>query len=408
VFSICAVLLAVAPGAMPPASEPSIFRSAEIRPLILRAQSPGGFESLPDPNAPNTFAPPGGTFGPGQPPPFQPNPAPFQPNPAPFQPNPAPFPSQPFNSPGMGDPFLQDPNAPQIQTPYNPYAGPTWSFGANGPQPYRYGWTSRYDFTYMPPEGATQGLGDIGITGLDTEWEYTTPFGPAWIYSFTQEYDKRWWDGPTSSRTGPPGLRRAGLPEDLYRFGWDFELASPGEGPWSYQIAFNPSINTDFEQSITRDAWNFDGRAILFYRSSPQLLWAFGAGYWDRVNDRIIPYAGVIYTPDDRWEFRLVFPEPRISYFLGTPNGHASWVYVRGEYHVEAYQVELEYLGAGGRREKMEIADWRLMLGLRKEFGNVSGFLEAGWVFDRQVDFLHETPGFDIDSGFITRAGIRY
>ncbi len=79
----------------------------------------------------------------------------------------------------------------------------------------------------------------------------------------------------------------------------------------------------------------------------------------------------------------------------------ATWLYLRGEYHVEAYQVQLDY-PVGDRREKMEIADQRLVLGLRGDIGSVSGFVEAGWVFDRQVDFLHGTPGFDIDSGFIT------
>ncbi len=316
-------------------------------------------------------------------------------------------PQQPF---GTYDPFLPQPGG--IQAPINPQGGGLpWAFGANGPQPYRFGWTHRIDYTLMPSESANRGVGNIGIDALDTEWEYTTPFGTAWIFSFTQEFDMRWLDGPRSSRTGPPLLFAAGFPEQLYRIGWDFELATPSNGPWSFQIGFNPSLNTSFETGPSRDAWNFDARAILFYQQSPQWMWAIGAGFWDRVEDMVIPYAGVIYTPDDRWEYRLVFPEPRISYFLGnTFNNAATWAYVRGEYHVEAYEIELDYgsYSAFEREEKMQMSDWRLMMGLRAETGSVSSFIEAGWVFNRQVEFLHGTPGFDIDSGFIGRVGIRY
>ncbi len=387
-------MLAAVLGA-PPAA-PTVYRPSESYLHVLRGQSP--VETLPDPNAPQTFAPPANAA------PVQNFSQPggmFPTSPQPFVPG--------FQQPG-GDPFLESPAQPGYQVPTNPYGGPLWSFGANGPQPYKFGWTTRVDHTFMPSASATQGLGSIGIQTLDTEAEYTTPLGPAWIYSFTQEFDIRWWDGPTSSRSAPPNLRDAGFSEQFYRIGWDFELASPGNMPFSYQLGFNPSINTDFEQSITRDAWNFDGRAILFYRPNTQWTFALGAGFWDRVDDMIIPYAGAIWTPDDRWEFRLVFPEPRISYFLGQSGGLSSWMYVRGEYHVEAYETELEYPqpGRGGYREKMQVSDWRALLGLRTDNGHFSSFIEGGIVFEREVELLHGTPGFDISSGFIGRVGIRY
>ncbi|MCC7422856.1 MAG: hypothetical protein IT428_21480 [Planctomycetaceae bacterium] len=386
---------------------------------VIRGQSPA-VADLPDSEAARPLAPRGAPARPlpgNVAPPASSNVAPFGgtgPAPItayqPYQPyQPAPgygIPS--YGSPQGGDPFLAPTDVPQYQVPVNPYGGPLWAFGTNGPQPYRYGWTTRADHTSMPSADASNGLGDIGINAVDLEAEYTTPLGPAWIYSFTQQFGMRWWDGPTSSRTGPGTLTNAGFSEQFYRIGWDFEVASPLNGPWSYQLAFNPSINSDFEQSITRDAWNFDGRAILFYRPNPQFMWALGAGFWDRVNDRIIPYAGVVWTPDDRWEFRLVFPEPRISFFLGTPHGVATWAYVRGEYHVEAYETELQYPFGGGYREKMEIKDWRLLVGIRKDTGRIGSFLEGGWVFDREVDFAHGTPDFDIKDGFILRAGIRY
>lgn len=350
----------------------------------VRGQNPNGqpyeefpyqYEEVPggsaptSPSAPSTVAPSGG--------------APV----TPYQ-----QPSQPY------DPFLgQAPVGPRPMPGHS--GGPT--FGANGPQPYRLGWTPRLSAGLLPDVSTERGLGNFGVFELDTALQKAErwPWCGA-IKSFTQEFNLRLWDGPEST----PGLATA-LPGQVFRFGWDFELATPANHPWSLQVGFNPSINSDFEDNLTSDAWNWDGRGILYFRPSPHLMWAFGAGYWDRVNDKVIPYAGFVWTPDDRWEWRILFPRSRVSYFLGTPWGFSSWLYARGEYHIEAYQIELETTGA---REKVEIEDWRILLGVRTDNGWVAGFLEAGWVFGRNVAFLHGTPGFDPTTGFIARAGLRF
>jgi hypothetical protein len=286
-----------------------------------------------------------------------------------------------------------------------PYSGMPqgYSFGVNGPQPYKFGWTSRYDLALMP-KAETDGplnFGQMGIFEFNSEWEYTTtldPVWPGWIFSHTPQFGLRTWDGPPTG-TSP------GLPGNVFRFGWDLELATPAAGGWSMQLGFTPAIASDFEQDLSSKAWNLDGRGILFYQYAPELMLAFGAAYWDRVNDRVVPYAGFVWMPNDRWEYRILFPQPRISYFLGNHDGFAKWVYVSGEYHVEAYEIELEPVGT---REQIELEDWRLMLGLRMEQFGVTAFVEGGWVFGRDVDFLYGTPGFDITSGFLGRIGLRY
>lgn len=305
-----------------------------------------------------------------------------------------------FGAPPMTyDPFL---GQPPVVGPY-PAVPQGYSFGTSGPQPYRFGWTSRYDMAFMP-KAATNGPGNFGHMGIfefNSEWEYTTPLtaDPAgWIFSSTPQFGLRSWDGPPTN-TFP------GLPGSVFRFGWDLELATPAVGAWSVQLGFNPAIASDFSRSLTSKAWNLDGRGILFYRYSPELMLALGAAYWDRVHDRVIPYAGAVWTPGDRWEFRLLFPQSRISYFLCNHDGFAKWLYVSGEYHVEAYEIALE--PAGGR-EQIELEDWRLMFGMRMEQWGVAMFVEGGWVFGRDVEFANGAPGFDITSGFLGRIGLRF
>jgi hypothetical protein len=114
---------------------------------------------------------------------------------------------------------------------------------------------------------------------------------------------------------------------------------------------------------------------------------------------------GVIYRPDPRWEYHLVFPEPSVSYYAGSLLGFQEWVYVRGEWNVEAYEIQLE---TTGQREKVELEDWRVFIGNRKTNGLVTIFLEAGWVFGRHVRYNNGTPGFDVSSGFVVQTGLTY
>lgn len=300
------------------------------------------------------------------------------------------------------DPFMSGQGA--IADPYGLGASGAYgmySFDGNGPQPYRYGWTARYDFGILPSEGTSGGNGDLTVFEHDLDLEYSAPVGPfGEVFSFTQEFDTRNYEGPNT----PVGSTTE-LPGSVFRIGWDLELAFNNMGPWSTQIAYNPSINSDFESGLSSDAWNHDARAILFHQWDPTWIWALGVGYWDRVDDYIIPYAGIIWTPDPRWEWRLVFPKPRISYHMGQFLGYDTWFYVRGEYHIESYEMEISSTGS---QEQVELKDWRILIGFRKRNAIYTQFFEAGWVLDREVDYAGATPDFDVSDGFIARTGIRF
>jgi hypothetical protein len=292
------------------------------------------------------------------------------------------------------DPFLSQ------QSPGSVPLNGSYQYGVNGPQPYRFGPQTRLDFGYIAPASATNGYGEVEAFEFDADMPITKPLSNGDVFTFTPQFDTRLFDGPSS----PPG--RPGFPNDLYRFGWDFSYAwKDPVGAWSGELAFNPSINSDFEKSLTIDSVNWDGRGIAFFQASPTLTVALGALYWDRVDDVILPYAGVIWLPDDRWEVRLVFPEPRVSYFIGHMWGKPTWVYARAEYDVEAYEVEVP----AGQQNQLQMSDWRLMFGARKEQGWGQTFLEAGWVFDRKVRYASAAaPGFDIGDAFVFRGGLRF
>lgn len=275
--------------------------------------------------------------------------------------------------------------------------------GINGPRPFQFGWTRKLDFAYLPEQGASRRgggvAGDLGIFEVNTEFRYTAPLPAQWIMSIAPQFNLRNWNGPSAPQPSPSSLSG-----EAYRFGLDLQLTSPTVGPFTAELGFNPSLNTDFAQSPGSDAFNLDGHGAIFVRASPRTLFVLGAMFWDRVDDFVLPYAGVVFTPNEYFEIRALFPQSEISMFLGTPWGVPQWLYVDGEYHVESYEIG----GAGAANRQVQLEDWRVMLGVRSDSGGVQSFLEGGWVFDRQVEFNRAGGDFDVSSGFIARFGVKF
>ena len=316
-----------------------------------------------------------------------------------------------FSPPLTSDPFLQ-PNAgfqPSPYAPYSPYgaypqapaAQGLTTYGTGGARPYRYGWKNAVDVSWLPggdvyPNGGGVN-GSMDIFGVDYRLGYTTPFIPGWILNWTNEFGYRNWSGPSGV---------VGLPSDLFRFGVDLEMETPQVGPYSISLGLTPSYNTDFDGSGS-DSFQLDGRGIFLMQLDQYWTLGLGAMYWDRVKGRVIPYAGLIYR-DDYWEWQLMFPEARVSLFLGNETFWSKWLYVRGEYHIEAYGIQ-NTLGGVAENNEVEIEDYRILIGLNMESSMYSWFFEGGWVLNRTVNFDNAaTPDFDLGSGFIGQIGLRY
>lgn len=308
-------------------------------------------------------------------------------------------------------------------------------YGATGPQPYRFGWSSRFDVGILPKARTSGGaFGHFEVFEFNSELRHTAPLPNQWIFSLAPQFNLRSWGGPGYTNPGAASpAPTAGLSGHAYRFGSDFQLTSPTVGAHTVELGFTPAYTSDFEDGGSSDAWLWDGRGAIFIRTNPQWLMVLGAMFWDRVNDQVLPYAGLVYTPNDWMEFRATFPKAEASFFLGTPWGVPQWLYFAGEYHVEAYEVEVsaqrraDPLGedvplvippnAAGvlvatrpASSQIELEDWRVLLGIRSEQGSMTSFLEAGWVFGRDVDLSRVAAprGFDISSGFIARFGVTY
>lgn len=275
-------------------------------------------------------------------------------------------------------------------------------YGANGAQPYRFGWSAKFDVGHLASESTTDSTGvDQGkfdVTEANFELRNTMQLPTSWIFSIAGQYGLRLWSGPDGAGADP-------LPGSAQRAALDFALTTPPQSPFTAELGFTPALATDFDRSLDSQSWQYDARGAVFLRTSPQMMWVIGATFWDRVHDKVLPWAGFVWNPDDRWEIRAIIPNPQVSVFLGTPWGVPAWLYLAGEFHVEAYQISTATaLG----RDQVEIEDWRVVLGLRTESAGVSTFIEGGYIFNRTLNYRYSTQHLEIDDGLMARAGIRF
>ncbi len=362
---------------------PSLLRAQ--RDAVIRAQSPniqladGSSSDVGSGSSgyPETFVAPNGTM--------------------PVSPLSPTSPGTPYEEPRQQ--YVLPPNSsPYMTAPPGAIPGAT-TWGANGPQPYRLGYSLWADMAWLPGRPTSIDGKNFEVFETNIGLNHTIPtWWSPWLFSLEHQFGYRSWQGP----------RAVDLPGDVYRFGWDMRLETPLNSeyrPFAFSLAFNPSINSDFGQELGRNAFNFDGRGILYYQADPRWLLALGAGFWDRVNDRVVPYVGVVWQPDDRWEFRIMWPQSRIQWYMGNIMGEDVWLYASGEYHVESYQISTSSAPAG--KDQIELEDYRILLGVRKSNRWASGFIEGGWVFGRH-DVMRTGPDFSVSSGFIGRIGLRF
>lgn len=347
-LAILAALSAVCPAG-------DLFRWHDGFDVALRAQSPDGPAVTPP-----LSSPPAGTYNP-------------------FTPSPATVPSDPF----IGTLDFYQPGPPP---PLMPLSGPT------GPQPYHMGWLTKYDMSYLPSSHTSPNVGNFSAAELDTEYVFTGALDMGLIYSIAGQFDYQNWQATNSFN------------HDLFRFGMNLQVGTPAGGPVGFQAAFNPSLNTDWYSSLSSNSVNMDANAMMFFQLDPVWMLVVGAGYWDRVDDIFLPYAGVVITPNDLWELRLLYPQGRISRYLGEFWWGVHWLYLAWEYHVDSFQVAIPNNSQG----QIQMEDYRLTFGMRSDHPGFTKYIEAGWVFGRNVEYRNTLPGFDISDGFIVRGGIRF
>jgi hypothetical protein len=255
----------------------------------------------------------------------------------------------------------------------------------------------RWRHTYIAPSGDRY-LGwnesEIATTLTIPNFLFTAQplrLSPGFVFNF--------WEGPDTVITG------VDLPARTY----DAFLAADYSTPWdrAFGIETNVTVGvySDFNH-VTTDSIRITGLGLGWVRLNNTTTFKVGIEYLDRLSIKLLPAIGVFIYPNADLKLDVYFPRPRLAHRLPSLGNYEVWGYLGGEYGGGSWTVER----LGPMSDQVDVNDIRVFGGL-EWMGprQVTGFLEAGYVFQRELIFK-SAPGteVDIDNSYMLRAGIAF
>lgn len=210
------------------------------------------------------------------------------------------------------------------------------------------------------------------------------------------------WDGPHPNATADlPALAYSAFLDS----GWQSDPARILGG----ELGLRVGMFTDFNTATT-DSLRIMGRGIGRIRLTPRLTLKGGVIYLDRQRTKLLPAGGILWQPQVNTRLDIFFPEPKLSSYLTTVGNVDTWWYAGGYYGGGSWTVER----FSGTKESVDINDLRIVFGLefgRNEAmreGRRNGFIEVGYVFDRELFFESSVDNMDLQDTVMVRAGFGY
>lgn len=251
--------------------------------------------------------------------------------------------------------------------------------------------------TYIPaPDSLSIGWVDLR-TDLVTALPFFTRENPIII---TPSYTLHFLDGPANLNL-PPRLNDVQI---------DFHVFRVFDNHWIADFAVTPGIFADDHSFDSSEALRINGRAVGVYAPTIDLKYALGVTYLDGGWSKIVPVAGIIYTPTDDVEYQLLFPTPKIAWRLNDwspiPKRDERWVYVALDYGNQAWA----FAQPNGEPDVLASRDYRVLFGIeRRLVGGISHTVEIGYVFNRDLK-VASVSGDDISQGstVLLRVGVWY
>ncbi len=280
----------------------------------------------------------------------------------------------PYAAPGVGQPGLMPGNYLQL--------GPGVSFA----QVQRFLQEVRVDYHYFPAMGSQP----LGINDLELTSTFALPF----LYNrqtpllITPGFAAHFWNGPNS--TGP---EPADMPPETFDAYLDAAW-NPQVNQWfGGELDGRVGVYSDF-RGIDVQSIRVTGSGLAVITFNETLKVKFGVWYLDRVEYKLFPAGGVVWSPNPDVRFDVLFPNPKFSQRLTTYGDTEWWWYLSGLYGGGAWTIKRGMDSPlSGSLDLVDYNDIRIAVGLEfKRPRGLTGLFEIGGAFDRQLDYTDLSP----------------
>jgi hypothetical protein len=245
--------------------------------------------------------------------------------------------------------------------------------------------------TYLPRLGGN----GFGMTDVTKQLTFALPpFIAGSPILLTPAATSHFLDGPNTPD----------LPSEVYDFELEFRYLKQVTPRLGIDLAAAPSYFGDLKND-SHQAWRVTGRALAAYDWTPTVKLVAGALVLGRADYPALPAGGVIWKPSDDWRLDFIFPKPKFARRMFVDGDVEHWSYLAGEFGGNTWA----YDRPGGIADKFTYSDLRLIAGWQRYTpSGLSGRVEAGWVFHREITLESGLPGDTPPDTFMVRGEMSY
>ena len=275
------------------------------------------------------------------------------------------------------------------------FSAPMESWDPEAPVPrFRKSWFQGLQLsTGWLDDGNTDGL---GITHFEAQLRSGIPLGSLDnILAISPSIRIDSLHGPTS----------IDVPETLYETGVNFFWMRQLSPRWAARVMVAPMVRSDFTTS--ENAVRVFGLGLLAWQWIPEELeLSFGVVSLGRDDIPVLPAIGLVWTPTPQWRIDAVFPRPRVAYRWSKDAARSeTWVYLSSALGGNTWAVSR----SSGEVDELSLKDLRLLVGVEQiRAGGRGHFIEAGWVFARELEYAREDVSIEFEDCATIRAGITF
>ncbi len=260
----------------------------------------------------------------------------------------------------------------------------------------------RFRHTFI---NAGEGQRDLEINDTDVSIAFAFPnfLGSQRPLFVVPSFSLHLWDGPR-------GATGSDLPSRAYSAFLDFGWQSDPNQMFGLELGVRVGAFTDFD-TFNSDTIRVLGKGLAAFRLTPFTTLKGGVYYLNRNRIKLLPAGGLLWQPNPFTRFDIFFPQPKIARYWRTVGTRDVWWYLTGDYGGDSWTISRD----NGQEDSIDINDIRVMVGFEWGLthliraGRRTGFVEAGYVFDREVLYRNAPQDdFTTDDAYMVRIGIGY
>lgn len=201
------------------------------------------------------------------------------------------------------------------------------------------------------------------------------------------------------------GTAERRLEERLYDFQVEVAWMHQLDERWRMRTEVAAGLFSDFEIEEKLHALRLTGMSLFTFEASCDIQLVMGAAFLNLENQEFFPVAGIVWQPNDRLQFEIVFPEWKLAGFVMEQREGELWSYIGGGFYGRTWRVERP----GGAEDLATYSNWQVHLGWEKRhISGITYFVEIGYVFDRRLRYRSDVGDFDAEELAFARVGMNF